>query len=103
MQHFQKDIKGVKSFKGIILLLPITIVLLYDIISYRVRKYSIFFIIRYATDNEMINVKSDNKCFATSAVEAEKSLLVSPATCAILSRRAVELAVKWVYSFKNRN
>lgn len=32
-------------------------------------------------------------------MEAEKSILVSPATCAILSRRALELAVKWVYSF----
>ncbi|MBO2537638.1 DEAD/DEAH box helicase family protein [Rummeliibacillus suwonensis] len=32
-------------------------------------------------------------------MEAEKALLVSPATCAILTRRALELAVKWVYRF----
>ncbi|EDT70937.1 type I restriction enzyme R subunit [Clostridium perfringens D str. JGS1721] len=31
-------------------------------------------------------------------MEAEKSIIVSPATCAILSRRALELAVKWVYA-----
>jgi type I restriction enzyme R subunit len=37
--------------------------------------------------------------FANACVEAEKSLVVSPATCAILTRRALELAVKWVYSF----
>ena len=39
--------------------------------------------------------------FASSSIEAEKSLFVSPSTCAILSRRALELAVKWVYSFDN--
>ena len=39
--------------------------------------------------------------FANSSIEAEKSLLVSPSTCAILARRAVELAVKWIYSFDN--
>jgi type I restriction enzyme R subunit len=39
--------------------------------------------------------------FADQAIEAEKSLLVSSATCAILSRRALELAVRWVYSFDN--
>ncbi|SHH49478.1 DEAD/DEAH box helicase family protein [Tepidibacter thalassicus] len=37
--------------------------------------------------------------FANACIEAEKSIVVSPATCAILSRRALELAVKWVYSF----
>lgn len=39
--------------------------------------------------------------FMTACKEAEKSLLVSPATCAILSRRALELSVKWLYSFDN--
>ena len=39
--------------------------------------------------------------FADAAIEAEKSLLISSATCAILSRRALELAVRWVYSFDN--
>ncbi|WP_427340445.1 DEAD/DEAH box helicase family protein [Caloranaerobacter sp. DY30410] len=35
--------------------------------------------------------------FASACIEAEKSIAVSPATTAILSRRALELAVKWVY------
>ena len=37
--------------------------------------------------------------FAQQAIEAEKSLTVSPATCAILSRRALELAVRFVFSY----
>ncbi|WP_026495226.1 DEAD/DEAH box helicase family protein [Butyrivibrio sp. WCD3002] len=37
--------------------------------------------------------------FATQAVEAERSIAISPATCAILTRRALELAVRFVYSF----
>ncbi|WP_400247950.1 DEAD/DEAH box helicase family protein [Niallia sp. JL1B1071] len=36
--------------------------------------------------------------FANSCLEAEKSLQVSPATCAILTRRALELSVKWLYT-----
>ncbi len=39
--------------------------------------------------------------FADQAIEAEKSLLVSPATSAILSRRALELAVRFVYTYDN--
>ena len=39
------------------------------------------------------------KSFYNACVEAEKSILVSPATTAILTRRALELAVNWVYSF----
>ena len=37
--------------------------------------------------------------FAVQAVEAEKSIAISPATCAILSRRALELAVRFVFSY----
>lgn len=37
--------------------------------------------------------------FALQAVEAEKSIAISPATCAILSRRALELAVRFVFSY----
>lgn len=37
--------------------------------------------------------------FATQAVEAERSISISPATCAILSRRALELAVRFVFSY----
>lgn len=36
--------------------------------------------------------------FANACREAESSIVVSPATTAILSRRALELAVRWVYS-----
>ncbi|NMB12276.1 MAG: DUF4145 domain-containing protein, partial [Firmicutes bacterium] len=36
--------------------------------------------------------------FADACLEAERSIAVSPATAAILSRRALELAVKWLYS-----
>ncbi|TKI71928.1 DUF4145 domain-containing protein [Lysinibacillus mangiferihumi] len=39
--------------------------------------------------------------FANACFEAEKAMQVSPATVAILSRRALELAVKWVYQFDN--
>lgn len=53
------------------------------------------------TNFDFLKSKDTFSSFAGSAVEAEKSLLVSPATCAILSRRAVELAIKWVYSFDN--
>jgi type I restriction enzyme R subunit len=42
--------------------------------------------------------KSQYKNFTNACLEAEKALIVSPATCAILSRRALELAVKWLYS-----
>ncbi|MGL5692721.1 MAG: DEAD/DEAH box helicase family protein, partial [Peptostreptococcaceae bacterium] len=41
------------------------------------------------------------KSFSNACIEAEKSIIVSPATTAILSRRALELAVKWLYSFDN--
>ena len=36
--------------------------------------------------------------FSIACLEAERSIAVSPATAAILSRRALELAVKWLYS-----
>ncbi len=41
--------------------------------------------------------KEQFKSFATACTEAENAMIVSPATCAILTRRALELAVKWVY------
>ncbi|MFE1246080.1 DEAD/DEAH box helicase family protein [Fictibacillus sp. NPDC058756] len=42
--------------------------------------------------------KAQYKSFINACLEAEKALIVSPATCAILARRALELAVKWLYS-----
>lgn len=37
--------------------------------------------------------------FSGACIEAEKSMIVSYATTAILTRRALELAVKWVFSY----
>lgn len=37
--------------------------------------------------------------FSDACIEAEKSLVVSYSTTAILTRRALELAVKWVFSY----
>lgn len=50
------------------------------------------------TNFGFLKEKTQYKSFTNACVEAEKALLVSPATCAILSRRALELAVKWLYS-----
>ncbi len=41
------------------------------------------------------------KNFAAACLEAEKSLKISYSTTAILSRRALEVAVKWLYSYDN--
>lgn len=55
--------------------------------------------IRMCSNFDFLRKKSLYSSFAEQAVEAEKSLLVSPATSVILSRRAMELSVKWVYGF----
>lgn len=48
-------------------------------------------------------LKKENKYkdFTGACIEAEKSLVVSYSSTAILTRRALELAVKWVYSYDN--
>lgn len=51
------------------------------------------------TNFEFLKEKAQYKSFTSACLEAEKSLQISPATTAILSRRALELAVKWTYSF----
>ena len=51
------------------------------------------------TNFDYLLSKTEYKDFATQAIEAEKSLSISPATCAILARRALELAVRFVYSY----
>lgn len=51
------------------------------------------------TNFDYLLEKKEYKDFAVQAVEAEKSIAISPATCAILSRRALELAVRFVYSY----
>lgn len=47
---------------------------------------------------DFLKYKEVFKNFANPCIEAEKSIGVSPATSAIQSRRALELAVKWLYS-----
>lgn len=51
------------------------------------------------TNFDYLLEKKEYRDFATQAVEAEKSIAISPATCAILSRRALELAVRFVFSY----
>ena len=51
------------------------------------------------TNFDYLLTKAEYADFALQAVEAEKSIVVSPATCAILSRRALELAVRFVFSY----
>jgi type I restriction enzyme, R subunit len=53
------------------------------------------------TNFDFLKQNKQYNSFADQAIEAEKSLLVSSATSAILSRRALELAVRWVYSYDN--
>jgi type I restriction enzyme R subunit len=48
---------------------------------------------------EFLNKHKLYDSFSDSCIEAEKSLVVSYATTAILTRRALELAVKWVFSY----
>jgi type I restriction enzyme, R subunit len=47
---------------------------------------------------EFLGEKAQFSSFTQACLEAEKSLQVSPATCAILTRRALELSVKWLYA-----
>ena len=48
---------------------------------------------------EFLKKEKKYNTFTLACIEAEKSLVVSYATTAILTRRALELAVKWVFSF----
>jgi type I restriction enzyme, R subunit len=48
------------------------------------------------TNFGFLKEKTQYKTFTNACLEAEKALIVSPATCAILARRALELAVKWL-------
>ena len=44
----------------------------------------------FIIDNRLNDIK--NAC-----MEAEKGLMITSATCAIMSRKALELGIKWVY------
>ncbi len=52
-----------------------------------------------ATNFDYLFEKREYSDFASAAIDAEKSISISPATCAILSRRALELAVRFIYSY----
>ena len=52
-----------------------------------------------ATNFDYLLEKNEYSGFAKAAIDAENSITISPATCAILSRRALELAVRFVYSY----
>ncbi|MCC8044821.1 MAG: DEAD/DEAH box helicase family protein [Clostridiales bacterium] len=50
---------------------------------------------------EFLKEKKEYELFASAAVEAERVYVTSPAMCAVGCRKALELAVKWVYSADN--
>lgn len=50
------------------------------------------------TNFEFLKDKKEYALFASAAIEAEKIYVSEPATCAVCCRKALELAVKWVYS-----
>jgi len=50
---------------------------------------------------DFLQGQTEYKLFATACIEAERVLSTSPAMAAVGSRRAFELAVKWVYSADN--
>ena len=47
-----------------------------------------------------LETKPEYALFAPACVEAEKIYGTSPALCAVGCRKALELAVKWVYAAK---
>lgn len=50
---------------------------------------------------EFLQGQQEYQLFADACLEAERVLGTSPAMAAIGSRKALELAVKWVYSADN--
>ncbi|WP_330637688.1 DEAD/DEAH box helicase family protein [Romboutsia hominis] len=47
---------------------------------------------------EFLKNNKNFNSFSNACLEAEKSILVSPSTCATITRRALELSVKWLYA-----
>ena len=50
---------------------------------------------------DFLNENKEYALFASAAIEAEKVYASAPAMCAVGCRKALELAVKWVYSADN--
>ena len=53
------------------------------------------------TNFDFLKQRQEYKLFGPAAIEAEKVYYTSPAMCAVGCRKALELAVKWVYSADN--
>ena len=51
------------------------------------------------TNFDFLKENTTFESFADQAIEAEKSMAISYATVAILCRRALELSVRWLYSY----
>ena len=47
---------------------------------------------------EFLKDRAEYALFAAAAIEAEKVFATAPAMCAVGCRKALELAVKWVYA-----
>ena len=50
---------------------------------------------------EFLQDKAEYVLFSAAAIEAEKVYNSAPAMCAVGCRKALELAVKWVYAADN--
>ena len=53
------------------------------------------------TNFSFLTTQTEYALFSPAAVEAEKVYRSSPAMCAVGCRKALELAVKWVYAADN--
>src|SRR5690606_3330919 len=53
---------------------------------------------RMVTNFSFLSGKTEYELFASACIEAERVLTTSPAMSAVGSRKALELAVKWVYA-----
>lgn len=53
------------------------------------------------TNFSFLEAITEYAMFSSAAIEAEKVYATSPAMCAVGCRKALELAVKWVYSADN--
>lgn len=50
------------------------------------------------TNFDFLKLESKFDSFSDAAISAERTLVVSPESCVMLCRRAMELAIKWMYS-----
>lgn len=48
---------------------------------------------------QFLNGKKEFESFSSACIEAEKAIEISPSNCAMSCRRALELTIKWLYSF----